>query len=210
MLQTHFVAAQEKGSRHLMVVLHGLGDSAEGFRWLPEAMQLPWLNYLLVNAPDEYFGGYSWYNIYDQPHVGIERSRPLLFALLEQQRDAGFPTEKTFVFGFSQGCLMTLEAALRFPHRLAGLIGISGYAHEPEQAVRELSPVALQQEILMTHGSTDPLIPIDKVRAQVQLLQKAGLRIGWREFAKAHTIAGEEEIGVIRQFVRDRTGVPSP
>ena len=35
-----------------MIVLHGLGDSMEGYRWLPEALQLPWLNYLLVNAPD--------------------------------------------------------------------------------------------------------------------------------------------------------------
>ncbi|MSR65966.1 MAG: serine esterase [Pedosphaera sp.] len=201
MLQNQFVPAEEKDSRHLMVVLHGLGDSAEGFRWLPEAMRLPWLNYLLVNAPDEYHGGFSWYDIYHNPHEGIERSRPLLFSLLEEKQREGFPAEQTFLFGFSQGCLMTLEVALRFQHRLAGLIGVSGYAHEPERAVRELSPVALQQEILMTHGLADPLIPFDKVRAQVQLLQKAGLRIDWREFNKAHTIAGEEELAVIRGFV---------
>lgn len=209
MLQTSFVPAQEKESRHLMVVLHGLGDSAEGFRWLPDSLHLPWMNYLLVNAPDEYHGGFSWYDIFDNPQEGIERSRPLLFMLLDEQRRAGFPADQTFLFGFSQGCLMTLEAALRFPNRLAGFIGISGYAHEPEQAVRELSTVASQQEILMTHGLSDPLIPIEKVRAQVQLLQKACLRIDWREFAKAHTIAGEEEISVIRQFVCDRARVRS-
>ncbi len=45
-----------------MVMLHGLGDSIEGYRWFPEAMGLPGMNYLLVNAPDEYYGGYSWFD----------------------------------------------------------------------------------------------------------------------------------------------------
>ena len=53
MLDTEFIPAVQKSSR-LMVVLHGLGDSVAGFRWLPEALGLPWMNYLLVNAPDDY------------------------------------------------------------------------------------------------------------------------------------------------------------
>ena len=47
------VAAPDRNSRRLMILLHGLGDSMDGWRWFPEAMKLPWLNYLLVNAPDE-------------------------------------------------------------------------------------------------------------------------------------------------------------
>ena len=56
------IPAEEKGSRRLLIMLHGLGDSMEGYRWVPEALDLPWLNYLLVNAPDSYYGGYSWYD----------------------------------------------------------------------------------------------------------------------------------------------------
>jgi hypothetical protein len=33
-------------------------------------------------------------------------------------------------------------------------------------------------------------------------LQGAGLQIDWREFVKAHTIAGEEEMAVVREFVQ--------
>ena len=47
----------------MLVVLHGLGDSSEGWEWLPQELQLPWMNYLLVNAPDEYFSGRSWFGI---------------------------------------------------------------------------------------------------------------------------------------------------
>ena len=201
MLETEWIPARGKVSHRLMVVLHGLGDSMEGYRWLPPALGLPGMNSLLVNAPDSYFTGYSWYDFSGDAGTGIERSRALLFELLDDQRKHGFPTDQTILFGFSQGCLMTIDVGLRYPHRFAGLVGISGYVHEPEQVLRELSPVARQQHFLITHGTEDPLIPFGPAREQINLLKSEGIQIEWHEFAKAHTIAGEAEIQVIRDFV---------
>src|SRR5271169_817607 len=126
MLETEFVPAAKKSSR-LMVVLHGLGDSVAGFRWLPEALGLPWMNYLLVNAPDSYYGGFSWYDFAGDQAAGVVRSRKLLFELLDAQRADNFPTGQSILVGFSQGCLMTVDVGLRYPHLFAGLVGISGY-----------------------------------------------------------------------------------
>src|ERR1044071_2637635 len=107
MLQSELVPAAERTSRRLMVVLHGLGDSMDGYRWLPAALRLPWLNYLLVNAPDSYYGGYSWYDYARNARPGVLRSRRMLFELLDHQCANGFPAEQTILFGFSQGSLMT-------------------------------------------------------------------------------------------------------
>jgi phospholipase/carboxylesterase len=126
----------------------------------------------------------------------------MLFELLDATRAKGFPTEQTTFGGFSQGSLLAIEVGLRYPHRLAGVVGISGYVCEPEKLVRELSPVAMRQRLLITHGTLDPMIPFSAARQQVNLLKAAGLRIEWREFVKPHTIAGEDELGVIRDFVR--------
>lgn len=205
MLQTEFLAGEEAGSKSLMVVLHGLGDSAAGFHWLPEALGLPWMNYLLVNAPDPYFGGYSWYDFTGNEAAGVQRSRRLLFELLGQTRERGFPSAQTTLFGFSQGCLMTMDVGFRWPERLAGLVGISGYVHQADRLVLEVSPAAREQRMLFTHGTLDPLIPCIKVRDQVRILTSAGLSIQWREFVKGHTIAGEEELRVIRDFIRAAT-----
>jgi phospholipase/carboxylesterase len=202
MLKTEFVAAREMGSRRLLVMLHGLGDSLEGFRWLPEALNLPWLNYLLVNAPDEYYGGYSWYDFAGDIVPGVTRSRNLIYELLDRQSAKGFPTEQTILAGFSQGCLIAIEVGLRYPKRLAGIVGISGYVCNPETVVKELSPVALQQRFLVTHGTMDPLIPFAGVRQQINLLKAAGVQVEWREFVKAHSIAGEDEVGAMRDFIR--------
>jgi len=207
MLTHELIPAKEADSKWLMVVLHGLGDSMEGYRWLPDALDLPWLNYLLVNAPDDYSGGFSWYDISENPAHGVERSRAALFELLDAQREAGFPTDQIFQFGFSQGCLMTMEVAMRYPHRLAGCVGVSGYIHEPEQAITELSPVAKEQKILFTLGTFDPLIPAEKVKGQLnQLRQDGGLQIQSEELPKEHTIAGEEELSLIRDFISAARG----
>ncbi len=200
MLHAELIPAAEKNSKRLMVMLHGLGDSIEGYRWWPEALQLPWLNCLLVNAPDDYYGGYSWFNYPDEIEPGILRSRKLLFDLLDELRAKGFPTEQTTLGGFSQGCLMTVDVGLRYPHRFAGLVGISGWVFDLEHLAP--TPVARQQRLLMTHGTEDPLIPIAKVRPQIPLLKAAGINVEWREFAKVHTIQGETEMSVIRNFVR--------
>jgi phospholipase/carboxylesterase len=200
MLHTELIPATEKSSR-LMVMLHGLGDSIEGYRWWPEALGLPWLNHLLVNAPDDYYGGYSWFDIDDQP-PGVLRSRKMLFDLFDDLRAKGFPAEQITLGGFSQGCLMTMDVGLRYQHRLAGLVGISGCVFELEKTLKELSPVARQQRLLMTHGTGDPVIPIERVRPQIPPLKAAGLNVEWREFAKVHTIQGEIELAVIREFVR--------
>ena len=205
-LHTEFIAARESQSRHLLITLHGLGDSIEGFRWLPEALNLPWLNHLLVNAPDEYYGGYSWYDYEGDIVPGVTRSRRMLFDLLEAQRDQGWPTEQTILGGFSQGCLMSIDAGLRYPHKLAGIVGISGYVCEPETLLKELSPVAREQRLLVTHGTFDPVIPIEGTRPQIELLKAAGLDIQWHEFPKPHTIAGELELSVIREFIKRCAG----
>ena len=149
-----------------MIMLHGLGDSAAGFHWLPQALDLPWMNYLLVNAPDAYFGGFSWYDYAGDMVTGVRRSTKLLFELLDTQRAKGFATEQTVLGGFSQGCLMTVEVGLRYPHLFAGLVGISGYVCEPEKLVAELSPVARQQRLFVTHGFQDPIIPFTMARDQ--------------------------------------------
>lgn len=201
MLETEFYPATDKNSKRLLIALHGLGDSTAGYRWMPQAMRLPWLNYLLVNAPDDYYGGYSWYDFEGDQRKGILRSRAALFELLDAQRAKGFATEDTVLFGFSQGCLMTVDVGFRYPHRLAGLVGVSGYVHEPASLMKEMSPVATEQRMLFTHGTQDPVIPCGEVRQQVDGLKAGGLNIEWREFAKAHTIAGEEELSVIRAFV---------
>jgi hypothetical protein len=46
------------------------------------------------------------------------------------------------------------------------------------------------------------MVPLAATREQISILKSAGLRIAWREFVKPHSIAGELELGVVRDFIR--------
>ena len=201
MLDTRLIPSAIPNSRRLMVVLHGLGDSMDGYEWLPAALQLPWLNYLLVNAPDPYYGGYSWFDFMGDATSGIRRSRRMIFDLLDNQQHQGFPADQILLFGFSQGGTMTLEVGLRYRQVLAGGIGISGFVVDLEELISERSAIANQQRFLVTHGRRDPLLPFAEVKRQIARLQAEGMAIVWREFDKEHTIAGDEEITVIREYI---------
>ncbi len=214
------VQAQETGAKPLLVVLHGLGDSSEGWEWLPGELQLPWLNYHLLNAPDEYFSGRSWFGIRfpmdgrvdgTLPPVdgaAIDRSRKLLWDLLESELAGGRAPGDIAVLGFSQGCLMTLESGLRFRLPLAGLVAISGWVHDPARLAVEAPAHARQVPVLMTHGTLDPLLGIEHVRPQAAALKTARFDLAWQEFDKEHTVAGRAEVQFIARFLEQAFGRP--
>jgi phospholipase/carboxylesterase len=200
---THVWQPAAAKSQRLVIVLHGLGDSSAGFLWLQEELDIDSLNCLLLNAPDPYYTGYSWYDIND-PLPGIARSRKLLTSILEETQRAGYPADQTFLFGFSQGCLMTLEFGSRHSAALAGYVGISGYSYSPDAILREMNPAVNNGNWLITHGTKDELLPAEMTRAQIKRLNDGGFKIDYREYPKTHTIDPQREFGEIRAWLAER------
>jgi phospholipase/carboxylesterase len=189
-------------SERLLLVMHGLGDSLEGYRFLPELLRIPGLNYLLVNAPDTYFTGFSWFDIFGgDMKTGITRSRDLLFRTMEDLEAHGWDPKHVGVFGFSQGCLMALDLACRYPKTLGCVVGVSGFVGMLNEYPEKLSPVARTQKIFVTHGTRDPMLPYTETQAQVMALKGMGLQMDWRSYEKEHTIEPFQEVGHIREFI---------
>jgi phospholipase/carboxylesterase len=192
-----YVPAPQPGSRErLILVLHGLGDSLNGFSFLPQALRLPEFSYLLLNAPDDYYGGFSWYDFGGENRAlstpGIKRSRKLLLSLIEELEGQGMAASDIHLFGFSQGCLMSVDVGLHSPKILGGICGVSGYVGVPEEYPAGLSPAAPQQHFLITHGTGDPMVPFGPAAGQFAELQKIGIALDFRIYDKAHTILPEE------------------
>lgn len=212
-LFTHkYVPARVPGPRErVMVVLHGLGDSLQGFTWMPSALGIDSLSYLLVNAPDDYYGGYSWFDFtgggadMGPAIAGIKRSRGLIQGLLGELEAQGVAASDTFLFGFSQGCLMALDAGLRFGKRLGGVVGVSGWLAFQEEYPDAFSPVAREQRFLVTHGLRDPLLPYRITQAQCAFLKAQGIDLEFKSYDKEHTML-PQEIGDIREWLEGRLG----
>ncbi len=200
-LNYEFWPAPDAGSKKFLLVLHGRGDSPRGFHFLPAALGIDSLNTLFLEAPDAYGPGFSWYGIPPHQGPGILRSRALLFALLGRLQAEGIAATDIFVLGFSQGCLMTLDLALRYPKRLGGFVGISGYVYFEEEYPQAFSPVATKQCIWVSHGHQDEALPFARSESSVQRLRSQGITIEWVPLDKEHTVDPVDEIPLIRAFL---------
>ena len=188
-----YLPAQKIGGRErVLIVLHGLGDSWRGFSFLPEALGIDEFSYLLVNAPDSYYGGFSWYDFGGDPVPGIIRSRELIFQLLHELKEQGVASSDIFLFGFSQGCLMAVDVGLRFPEILGGICAVSGHVAFMEEYPEDFSPVAKQQYFLITHGHNDPMVPFEPAAQQFQRLHKMGIDLEFKAYDKVHTLLPNE------------------
>jgi phospholipase/carboxylesterase len=202
--ETRVVWQPAQNAKYLMVILHGRGDSPEGFASFQRELQIVGLSMLLLQAPDDYYGGFSWYDPAPDQLPGIERSRELLTHTFDELIRQGYAPEKTFLFGFSQGCLMTLEFGGRYTHRLAGYLGISGYCYDAETLVKEAFADAKNGDWLITHGTEDEVLPIAETRDQMKVLQAGGFTLEYKEYVKSHTIDHRDELPYIREWIRSR------
>jgi len=155
-----------------LIWLHGLGDSAEGFRDFFTASNSPApadARVRLLTAPRakvtannyRYFN--SWYDIatfddLEKESVGMEEvianSIEIKKVIEEEVKLLGGDYKKIAIGGFSQGCAMSLHVGLSYGDKLGCIIGLSGYLF-PSTELQEKNP-----PILLVHGTDDETIPL--------------------------------------------------
>lgn len=190
-------------SKKLMIILHGRGDSSRGFTFLPSYLNIDDMNYLLLNAPYHYYGGFSWYDLPPNQLEGIAYSSAVLADILDSLFEEEFNADESFLFGFSQGSLLTFEFGARYEKVLAGYIAVSGYIYDTTNLLQEMNPNVNSSNWLCTHGTYDDVLPFSTSKSQVETLQNAGFEIEFKSYQKDHTIA-EDELQMIKEWIISR------
>ncbi len=201
-LENQFIPAKVP-SKKLMIILHGRGDSSDGFLGLPPFLAFDDMNYILFDAPFEYFSGYSWYQLPPDQLPGIEYSSKLLTRDLDALFKSNFNAEESFLFGFSQGALLTFEFGARYHKTLAGYIAISGYIYDAKKILEDRNKEVNQNNWLCTHGTQDPVLPFETSKAQVKVLQDGGFNIEFKSYEKDHSI-DRDELSMIAEWIKNR------
>ena len=192
-------------SKKLMIILHGRGDSSEGFTSLPPFLDINEMNYLLLDAPFEYFSGYSWYQLPPDQLQGIEYSSKILTNILDELFEDQFNADESFLFGFSQGSLLTFEFGARYHKVLAGYIAVSGYIYDAKKLLQEMNQDTRNSNWLCTHGTYDNVLPFTTSKEQVKLLQNGGFDIEFKSYEKDHSI-DRDELVMISEWIKSIIG----
>lgn len=197
-----------------VIVLHGLG--ADGNDFVPVAQMLDpgiGVRYVFPNAPEmpvTINNGYvmrAWYDIREgdltqrEDEAGLRRSQQAIDALIEREIARGIPAHRIVLMGFSQGCAMTLLTGLRQSHRLAGLVGLSGYLPLAATTEAERNPANQHTPIFLAHGTEDPVVPLQRAIASRDQLQALGYRVDWHQYPMPHSVC-PDEVADIEAFLK--------
>ena len=148
----------------------------------------------------------AWYDILEMSlerkvdMAGIYQSAKLVEQLIEQEMDKGIPSEHILLAGFSQGGVIALHAGLRYPHKLAGIIGLSTYLPTLEQLKTERSAANNATPIFMGHGILDSVVAIESGKAVFHALNDLEYNVEWHDYLMEHSVC-IEEIGHISTFI---------
>ena len=137
-----------------------------------------------------------------EDEAGLRTALRQVHALLDREVALGVPARRIVLAGFSQGCALTLLAGLRYPHRLAGLAGLSGYLPLADSSATERHGANHDVPVFIGHGRQDEVVPMARGQAGRALLQTLGHQVEWHDYPMAHSVCLEEINDLNRWLLR--------
>jgi phospholipase/carboxylesterase len=138
----------------------------------------------------------AWYDILD---MSIDRkvdvaqlmsSAEAIQKLIDRELARGVESSKIVVAGFSQGGAVATQAALTYPKRLAGLLGLSTYFATADGI--QPDPVNAGLPVKICHGTADPMVPEATGRKGYEKLREMGYAAEYQTYPIEHSVCMEE------------------
>jgi len=208
-----------------VIWLHGLG--ADGWDFVPVVRELPLpeemqLRFIFPHAPVRPVtinGGMAmraWYDIAMSDIArlpdegGIRESQRQVDEIIARERKRGMDSRRIVLAGFSQGGAIALQAGLRHPEPLAGIVALSTYLTLEDSLAAEGSAANKSTPILMAHGTQDEVVPLSLAEASRTALQAKGYPVEWHAWPMPHSVCAEEVEAIAAFLMRVAGAEASP
>lgn len=221
--------ATKTPAKAAIIFLHGLGDTGEGWSWLPQLINQTDLipdaqsiNYVFPNAPQipiTVNGGMrmpGWFDIceFGNPNArqdinGFFKSCDVLKSLIQEQIDKyNIPANKIIIGGFSQGAAISLATVSLLNFKIGGVVALSGFCAVSEELEKRLvKDVNFDTPIFQGHGTADPIIAYDFGKRTSELYHRLGYKkIQFNTYPGVAHSASEEELIDVVKFIKDVLG----
>ena len=188
------VRASQSSHPRLLVLLHGwTGD--ENSMWVFTRGLSPdcWMIAPRGKYPADP-KGFSWRpsepSSFGRPSA--EKLKPSVDALVhlidEYSESVGIDASQFDIMGFSQGAAATNLIGLFYPERVRKMGILAGFVPSGMEEIIKQKPLA-GKNVFVAHGRQDELIPIDRARASIALLEQAGAHVTYCEDDVAHKLS---------------------
>lgn len=182
----------------LLIMLHGYGSNEQDL--FSFADELP--DELLVisaKAPLSLgFGSYAWYTIHfdssdaskfsdiTEAKEALSKINQFIDEIIEKYK---VNTNNVFLFGFSQGTILSTAFALNHPNKVNHVIALSGYVNEELLVENYATHDYSNLDFFVSHGSVDQVIPVEWARKTTAFLNNLGIKNSYQEYQVGHGVA---------------------
>ncbi|MBK7320737.1 hypothetical protein [Candidatus Villigracilis affinis] len=201
------VREANSASPRLLVMLHGFtGD--ENSMWVFTRRISTNYHLIAPRAPHPTDpSGFSW-----RPSQALTFGRPSLEMLQpaaealirlidEYSASVKLDALQFDLMGFSQGAAMTNVVGMLYPHRVRKMGVLAGFM--PSGLDEKIEQKVLAgKNIFVAHGTQDQMIPIDRARASIELLEQAGARVIYCEDEVGHKLSANC-LGALENYLND-------
>jgi len=191
----------------LLIGLHGLGDSPEGYLRLWEAFDSPDLIFAVPPALYPFSVGsevgYSWFQWGDDPEEMLRLDSlavDYVISFIEELRSE-YSISEVYLLGFSQGCGMTWMTGLSHPDEFAGLIGFGGWLNT-SYLTPEILKEAAGVRAFVSHGTTDGSVEYTEAESTVATMQESGIDVTFVPFDGGHTLS-RDVLLLVEEWMRE-------
>ena len=186
----------------ILVMLHGWTGNETSTWVLTEGLSAEFL----IIAPRgfhkvETHSGYGWADIslpQDELWESYQRSTHALFTWLMAYLDANsLKNVPVLLGGFSQGAMLAYYLMLFYPGKFRLASCLAG-AIMPQAEILITPERVRNARFYISHGTRDKIIPVNRARRAVQLLQQAGADVTYCESDIGHKASPECYANLIR------------
>ena len=186
---TTITSLSKNKPQQAIVLCHGYGGDGQDIsnlaihwqRFLPETI------FLCPNAPEicsVNSQGYQWFDLSsDKEELILEKSlvaEEKLNTFIDQiLNNFQLEPNKLALVGFSQGCMMSIQIALKKKKQISCLIGYSGKVINQKHLSDNIHS---KPKIFLMHGANDTLVPPTHLLEAKEYLVKHGLKIKTKMF----------------------------
>jgi phospholipase/carboxylesterase len=190
------VRASQSPSPRLLVLLHGwTGD--ENSMWIFTRGLSPGYWMMAPRAPHTADpSGFSWRSLqastFGMP--SLEMLLPAVEGLINlidgYSASVKLDALQFDLMGFSQGAAMANLIGILHPHRIRKMGVLAGFVPTGLDQLIQQKPLA-GKKIFVAHGTQDQMIPVERARASMGLLEQAGAQIIYCEDEVGHKLSAK-------------------
>ena len=155
-LLDHVELESDQTATASIIWLHGLGADGHDFEAIVPELKLPssmQIRFLFPHAPVRPISinngeeMRAWFDFI--PHSETSGSEEITISasqigvFIEREMERGIDSERILLAGFSQGGVIALQTALRYPQRLAGVLALSTFLFDYTSTEKEQTDAAM-------------------------------------------------------------------